>query len=140
LIVIDCSSLVHFLLDHGKTGTAIRERVGRADTLAAPGLLDYEITSAAFGLARGRRGGKPRIAEKEALKAITDYQALALDLHPTLVLWQRVRELSNNLSVYDAHYVALAESFGVPLITSDARIERSGAARCMIETFEASST
>ena len=74
------------------------------------------------------------------MKAIADYQALALDLHPTLVLWQRVRELSNNLSVYDAHYVALAESFGVPLITSDARIERSGAARCTIETFEASST
>jgi predicted nucleic acid-binding protein len=140
LIVIDCSSLVHFLLDHGKAGTAIRERVGRADTLAAPGLLDYEITSAVFGLARGRRGDKPKITEKEAQKAITDYQALALDLHPTLVLWQRVRELSNNLSVYDAHYVALAESFGVPLITSDARIERSGAARCTIETFEASST
>ncbi len=140
MIVIDCSSLVHFLLDHGKTGTAIRERVSRADTLAAPGLLDYEITSATFGLARGRRGGKPKITEKEAVKAINDYQALALDLHPTLVLWQRVRELSNNLSVYDAHYVALAESFGVPLITSDARIERSGAARCTIETFETSST
>lgn len=140
MIVIDCSSLVHFLLDHGKTGTAIRERVGRADALAAPGLLDYEITSAVFGLARGRRGGKPKVTEKEALKAIADYQALALDLHLTLILWQRVRELSNNLSVYDAHYVALAESFGVPLITSDARIERSGAARCSIETFEASST
>ncbi len=140
MIVIDCSSLVHFLLDHGKTGTAIRERVGRADTLAAPGLLDYEITSAASGLARGRRGGKPKITEKEAVKAINDYQALALDLHPTLVLWQRVRELSNNLSVYDAHYVALAESLGVPLITSDARIERSGAALCTIETFEAPSS
>ncbi|MET7718150.1 type II toxin-antitoxin system VapC family toxin [Streptomyces sp. NPDC005407] len=140
MIVIDCSSLVHVLLDHGKTGTAIRERMGRAGTLAAPGLLDYEITSAVFGLARGRRGEKPKITEKEALKAITDYQALALDLHPTLVLWQRVRELSNNLSVYDAHYVALAESFGVPLITSDARIERSGAVRCMLETFGASST
>ncbi|MEU4052209.1 type II toxin-antitoxin system VapC family toxin [Streptomyces olivaceus] len=140
MVVIDCSSLVHFLLDHGKTGTAIRERVGRADTLAAPGLLDYEIPSAVFGLARGRRGDKPKITEKEALKAITDYQALALDLHPTLVLWQRVRELSNNLSVYDAHYMALAESLGIPLITSDARIERSGAARCTIETFEALSS
>jgi len=138
LIIVDCSSLVHFLLDHGKAGTAIRERVSRADALAAPGLLDYEITSAVLGLARGRRGGKPKITEKEALKAITDYQALTLDLHPTLVLWQRVRELSNNLSVYDAHYVALAESFGVPLVTSDARIERSGAARCTIETFETS--
>ncbi|GII75320.1 VapC ribonuclease [Sphaerisporangium rufum] len=135
MIVIDCSSVLHFLLDQGETGTAIRERVGRADALAAPGLLDYEITSATFGLARGRRGGKPKITEREATKAITDYQALALDLHPTLALWQRVRDLSNNLSVYDAHYVALAESLGVPLITSDARIKRSGAARCAVEVF-----
>lgn len=140
MIVIDCSSLVHFLLDHGKIGTAIRERVSRAGTLAAPGLLDYEITSATFALARGRRGDKPKITGKEAVKAITDYQSLNLDLHPTLVLWQRVRELSDDLSVYDAHYVALAESLGVPLITSDARIERSGAARCTIETFEGSGT
>ncbi|MFR9797097.1 type II toxin-antitoxin system VapC family toxin [Streptomyces sp. MS06] len=114
--------------------------MSRADTLAAPGLLDYEITSPAFGLARGRRGSKPKITEKEAVKAITDYQALALDLHPTAVLWRRVRALSNNPSVHEAHYVALAESLAVPLITSDARIERSGAARCAIETFDAPGT
>ncbi|WP_217213645.1 hypothetical protein [Streptomyces sp. AC550_RSS872] len=39
------------------------------------------------------------------VKAITDYQALALDLHLTLVLWQRVRELPNTLSVYSVNYL-----------------------------------
>jgi predicted nucleic acid-binding protein len=34
-------------------------------------------------------------------------------------------------------YVALAEVLGVSLITADARIARSGAARCGIEVFGA---
>ncbi|MFC5805431.1 type II toxin-antitoxin system VapC family toxin [Streptomyces formicae] len=137
MIVVDCSSLVHFLLDHGTAGTEIRERVARAESLCAPGLLDYEVTSALFGLGRGRRGEKPKITQKEVAKAMADYQALRIDLHPTLVLWRRVRELSSNLSVYDAHYVALAESLGIPLITSDVRIAKSGAARCSVETYRA---
>lgn len=53
-------------LNHGKAGTAIHERVGRADTLAAPGLLDYEINSAASGLARDRRGDKLKITGRRA--------------------------------------------------------------------------
>ena len=48
---------------------------------------------------------------------------------------RRVRELHHNLSAYDAQYVALAEVFGLPLLTSDARIQRSGAAKCAIELF-----
>lgn len=140
MIVIDCSALVYCLIDHGEGGAKIRDRMSSADTLMAPHLLDYEITSAVFGLLRGRRGGKPKITEKEARKAIADYQNLRIDLHSTLVLWPRVRELSNNLSVYDAHYVALAESLGLPLITCDARIERSGAARCTVETFDVPAT
>lgn len=138
MIVIDCSALVFFLSDEGPTGRRVRERIGKEDRLAAPHLIDYEIMSALLGLARGRRGGEPKLNEKQLRKAIATYRDLAIDRHETLVLWERVKRLSSNLSTYDAQYVALAESLGVSMVTSDARIDKSGAARCEIETFEAS--
>jgi predicted nucleic acid-binding protein len=138
LIVVDCSALVFFLSDEGPTGHRVRERVAKEDRLAAPHLIDYEIMSALLGLARGRRGGEPKLSEKQLRKAVATYRDLALDRHETLILWERVKGLSSNLSAYDAQYVALAESLGLPLITSDARIDKSGVARCEIETFETS--
>ncbi|MFE9427870.1 type II toxin-antitoxin system VapC family toxin [Kitasatospora sp. NPDC006697] len=129
-VVIDCSALVRVLTDHSPAGHAVRDRLRGVDALAAPGLLDYELVSALFGMVRG---GK--LAEKEAVKAVADYQALAITRHETLILWQRVGELHHNISAYDAQYVALAETLGVPLVTSDARIQRSGAAKCTIEVF-----
>lgn len=45
------------------------------------------------------------------------------------------QKLNFNLPADDAQYVALAEVLGVSLVTADARIGRSGAARCEIEVF-----
>jgi predicted nucleic acid-binding protein len=137
VIVVDCSALVFFLTDDGPTGHGVRVRIAKEDRLAAPHLIDYEIMSALLGLARRRRGGEPKLSEKSLSKAMTTYQDLAIDRYETLLLWERARTLSANLSAYDAQYVALAESLGAPLITSDARINRAGAARCDIETFAA---
>ncbi|GAA1965640.1 PIN domain-containing protein [Kitasatospora viridis] len=108
----------------------MRSRVAEAGDVYAPTLLDYEIQSALLGM---HRGGK--LTEKEVERAIAAYRMLPIAKLDTLPFWDRVRKLHANLSTYDAQYVALAEALGVPLITSDARIERSGAAKCEIEVF-----
>ncbi|MEJ7775578.1 MAG: hypothetical protein WKF72_12295 [Nocardioidaceae bacterium] len=47
----------------------------------------------------------------------------------------RCWELRENLTVYDASYVALAEALEVPLLTADARIARAPALKCLIEVM-----
>lgn len=129
-VVMDCSALVHFLSNRDPLGLAVRTRVGAADAVAVPTLIDYEIQSALLGM---RRGGK--LTAREVDQAVDAYRQLPLVRHETLPLWDRVQTLHGNLSAYDAQYVALAEALAATLITSDARIERSGAAKCGIEVF-----
>jgi predicted nucleic acid-binding protein len=56
---------------------------------------------------------------------------------PALVASLEEPSCCANLSAYDAQYVALAEALNVPLITADARVKRSGVARCEVEVFDA---
>jgi predicted nucleic acid-binding protein len=45
-------------------------------------------------------------------------------------LLPRVWELRDNLSAYDATYVALAEALGCPLLTGDARLAAATGPNC----------
>jgi predicted nucleic acid-binding protein len=44
----------------------------------------------------------------------------------------RVWNLRQNVIVYDAWYVALAESLGAPLVTADDRLRRADGPRCEV--------
>ncbi|WP_030459565.1 type II toxin-antitoxin system VapC family toxin [Kitasatospora sp. NRRL B-11411] len=130
MIVIDCSALVLVLTAQTSDGELVRSRVVEGGDVYAPTLLDYEIQSALLGM---QRGGK--LTEKEVERAIAAYRMLPIAKRETLPFWDRVKKLHANLSAYDSQYVALAEALGVPLITGDARIKRSGAAKCEVEVF-----
>ncbi len=95
-------------------------------------MLDAEVISALLRLRRGQK-----ISDREADAALSSYRAFPVDRQDVLPLWPRLKSLHANLSAYDAQYVALAEALHVPLITADARIGRSGAARCEVEVFDA---
>jgi predicted nucleic acid-binding protein len=115
-----------------QAGESIARRLAEAQSLYAPYILDGEIISALLGLMRGRK-----ITEREAEAALSNYRAFPIERHDVLPLWPRIKSLHANLSAYDAQYVALAEALHVSPVTPDARIGRSGAARCEIEVVGA---
>jgi len=132
LIVIDCSAMIELLAAKTHTGDAIARRVTAVPALYAPYVLDGEVISALLGLMRGQK-----ISKQQADAALSNYRAFPIERQDVLPLWPRLKSLHANLSAYDAQYVALAEALNIPLITADARIKRSGAARCEAEVFDA---
>ena len=127
MLVIDASVLAVALLDDGQDGDTVRDRL-RAEQLAAPALIDLEVASVWRGLARGGHLDPRRVR-----LALDDLQELPLQrVEHTSLLW-RCWELRDNLTIYDAAYVALAEALQAPLLTGDRRLARSTGPRCTIE-------
>lgn len=133
MIVVDAGALVMLLADAGPVGRATRDRVA-GERLCVPHLVDIEVASALLGR---RRGGK--LSDAQLDDAWNSYLRLPLRRSEHLPILPRIRELHANLSAYDAAYVALAEAYEVPLVTSDGRIARAGRARCRVEVFNEAS-
>jgi predicted nucleic acid-binding protein len=122
--VADTSVVVPALVDAGSAGDAARSALSVAD-LIAPTLLDVEVLHAL----RGRvLGGKLRRETAEG--AIRDLRRMPLDRYDVLPLLDRVWALRDNLTAYDATYVALAERFDATLITADERLVKSSGPHC----------
>lgn len=98
------------------------------DVCFAPHLLDLEVLSALKGMLH-----RSEISEPAANLARRDLAALPVTRTPHEPLLERCWELRDNLSIYDASYVALAELMGATLLTSDQRLARSPGIRCDVE-------
>ena len=105
-------------------------RLSREPVLHGPHLLPLEVTSALRKLVADRR-----LSDRGAGQAIGKLAALPLRLHPHIPLLPRIWELRPNLTVYDAAYVALAETLSFPLITADKRLSGAPRLRCVIEVL-----
>jgi predicted nucleic acid-binding protein len=66
-----------------------------------------------------------------------DLLALPAVRFPTGPLLLRAYELRENLTTYDACYVALAEGIDCRLLTADGRLARAPGVRCDIEVLTA---
>jgi len=130
MIVLDASAVVDWLLQT-PAGKRIEQRIyARKDTLHTLYLLDVEFAQVLRRLVR--EGTLPR---KRAEEAIEDLIAVRVTRYAPVLLLDRIWQLRQNLSAYDAAYVALAEELKAPLITRDQRIAAAPGHAAMIEVF-----
>lgn len=113
MIVLDASAVIE-LLRRSSAGRLVAERLGAEDVLHVPHLLDIEVLQ---GLRRLVRIGQ--LAPTRAGEAVVDLVDLAAIRHDHERLLPRVWALRDNLTAYDAVYVALAEALDAPLMTMD---------------------
>ena len=124
--VVDASVLIEALIPEGRAHQNAKAEV-MAGAMVAPELIDVEVVSGLRGLVRGGAVSVP-----EALQALSALSTWPLTRRPHLPLLPRIWELRDNLTTYDASYVALAEALGCPLVTADARLAAVPGVRCEI--------
>ncbi len=122
MIVVDASAAVLALFNDGEA-----RRMLSTEPLVAPHLIDVEI---AHALRRQVRTGALEPAEAET--CLATWQLLGIERVGVTDLLARVWEMRDNVSSYDAAYVALAEASGCVLLTGDARLAQAPGPRCTI--------
>jgi len=128
-----------YVLDASVAVTALTEPGSpAADLLSAgdaafhvPSIFDAEVLSALRGLVRGGKFDPTAAAD-----LIVDLMVLPVDRWHMSSLLPRMWELRENLTPYDAAYLALAELTGAVLITGDERITVSPRTRCDIQIIK----
>jgi predicted nucleic acid-binding protein len=129
VIAVDASVVAVALADDGHDGDHARARL-RGERLTAPELVDLEVTSV-----WRRQVREGAIDARRAALALADLAALPLQRASHRPLLARCWELRDNLTIYDASYVALAEALDVTLLTGDGRLARATGPRCHIEVL-----
>jgi predicted nucleic acid-binding protein len=127
-LVVDASLVVSALVDGGSTGSWA-ESLLAGEPLGAPHLMPVEAANILRGAAAAGE-----ISADVAAMAHTDLLDLRVELFPYDPFAPRVWELRENLTCYDAWYVALAEFLGSRVATLDQKMARATGPRCGFET------
>lgn len=127
-LVVDASAVVAALIDSGPDGLWA-EALLESNQLAAPHLMLVEVAN----ILR-RAAAAEELSADTAAVAHADLLDLRVSLFPYAPLAPRVWELRDNLTAYDAWYVALAEALGAPLATLDGKLARAPGPRCAFQT------
>ena len=114
-----------------RIGARVEDRLlsGR-ESLHAPHLLDVEVAQV---LRRYAAAGD--MSPERGREALTDLADFPVHRYSHEVLLPRIWELRQNLTAYDATYLALAETLIAPLVTCDARLASAPRHAAKVEVF-----
>lgn len=117
--VVDASAIIDFL-----AGTARSAKLLPLldDDLYAPDLLIPEVFSYLKRMTTSRR-----LTHSAAEQVALALRRAPIEYMHTWPHAERMWSWRNNLSPYDAAYVALADDLGAPLLTTDTRLSRAAA-------------
>jgi len=122
VIVVDASAALSALLNSGAARRSLS-----VQQLHAPHLIDAEVAS---GLRR--RVASAQLSSDAARGMLRVWSQLGMTRYAVLPLLDRVWAFRENLSAYDATYVALAEFLGCDVLTADARLSRAPGLNCPV--------
>lgn len=129
MIVADASVVLVAMAFDDDNGEVARRALGR-DAVGSPHHLDVEVVN---GLRRLVRLGNVDL--DRATLAIEDLRTIDIVRTPLEHLLARIWALRDNVSAYDAAYVALAEALDCTLVTSDGRLANASGIRCTVEVL-----
>jgi predicted nucleic acid-binding protein len=128
-LVADASAVVAFLTDDGERGRWVESQFWDHE-LAAPELMFYEVANT---LRKHLKANK--LDRLSAVRAHAELLAMPLSAAPYEFVADRIWELRENFTAFDAAYIALAERLNVALVTLDARMSRGPGTRCRFVVF-----
>lgn len=130
MIVVDASAALEVLLRTALAAPIEARLLASGEALHAPHMIDLEICHV---LRRYVRSGA--ITAQEGELALDDWLGLPVARHAHDLLLPQIWDLTASVGAYDAAYVALAETLGAPIVTSDARLARAHGHSAQVEVF-----
>ncbi len=127
MIVVDASVVLHVLLQ-GSEDRDFLNRLQNEGELFAPEVIYLEVSSGMRRLVRLNR-----LSQDHARVAIQDLQAYPINIKSISNFVERIWDLRDNFTSYDASYVVLAEYLRMPFLTRDQKLAASIKAHARVE-------
>ena len=127
-MVLDASGAVEFVLNTAAGKRLAGRLANEFEVVHVPHLIDLEISQVLRGYVRNGT-----LTERMGMLALAQWRNLGVERYPHEPFLDRVWHLRDNLTAYDAVYVALAEALSMVLVTGDRKLVGSPGVRAVIE-------